>query len=101
LNNGKDFVSNNGLVPTGTKFYLIGTIDLNATSGVTKRNYVGTETAIDKVFVQDYYTTVTATATSLKNAYNVIPDLRAPKLELGLSVNVTWNPANTYSVTLQ
>jgi hypothetical protein len=94
-NSGKDFVSNHGLVPAGCKFYLIGKINMDATSGVTAVE------GINQIFLQDYYTTVNATVNSLAGAYNVIPDLRAPKLELGLSVDVKWNAANTYAVTLE
>ena len=113
---GKDFKGKDGIVPAGCKFYLIGEIDPAnvGTGGITstyvrKHNTVdvnGTSVAkdttdpIDQVFVQDYVTIVNATVSSLQNAYNVIPDLRAPKLELGLSVNLTWEAANTYNVPL-
>ncbi|MBQ9645103.1 MAG: hypothetical protein IJV24_01935 [Prevotella sp.] len=96
-NSGKDFVSNHGVVPAGCKFYLIGQINIDdATTGAVSK-----VEGIDQIFLQDYYTTVNAKVTSLSGAYNVIPDLRAPKLELGLSVNVNWQAANTYSVTLE
>ena len=113
---GKDFKGKDGIVPAGCKFYLIGEIDpANVGTGGTINTYVrkhntvavdGTSVAkttadnIDQVFVQDYVTIVNATVGSLQNAYNVIPDLRAPKLELGLSVNLTWEAANTYNVPL-
>jgi hypothetical protein len=57
--------------------------------------------SLTQVFKQDYYTTIEATVSNLKKAYNVVPDLRLPQLELGLSVNLTWQAANTYSVTLE
>ena len=37
----------------------------------------------------------------LKKAYNVIPDLTAPQLELGLSVDLTWQQGDTYAVELK
>jgi hypothetical protein len=52
----------------------------------------------NKVFKQDYITTAKLTigANSLKKAYNVIPDLRSPKLELGLSVDLKWQQGITF-----
>ena len=112
---GKDFYGKNGIVPAGCKFYLIGEIDPAATATTTYNKYVRphntvdasgaavskkTTDNIDQVFVQDYVTIINATVGSLENAYNVIPDLRAPQLEIGLSVNLKWEAANTYSVVL-
>lgn len=93
-NSDKDFIGVDGIVPAGCKFYLIGSMkasDGEAAQGANK---------LTKVFQQDFYTKVQAAITSLKHAYNVIPDLRAPKLELGLSVNLEWQQANTYTVIM-
>lgn len=97
LNNGNDFYGANGWVRKGTKFYLIGKM-VPTGDGSNVKSDSGTLT---QVFKQDYYTTIEATVNSLKKAYNVVPDLRLPQLELGLSVNLTWQAANTYSVTLE
>ncbi len=73
----KSFAGINGnRVYPHTKFYLIGTLEADDDHA--------------KVFEQDHYTTATFKITSLKKAYNVLPDLRAPQLELGLSVNLEW-----------
>lgn len=98
-NSGVDFVGRDGIVANGCKFYLIGAIKKNPGTGE------GTVTPpasgqVSKIFLQDYYTIVRASVSSLVNAYNVIPDLRAPRLELGLSVDLTWQQANTYDVPL-
>ena len=104
-NSGVDFVGRDGIVANGCKFYLIGKIKKNPGEGegtVTKpKDANNNDIDIAKIFLQDYYTTVKASVSSLVNAYNVIPDLRAPKLELGLSVDLTWQQANTYEVPLQ
>lgn len=77
VNNGNEaFTGIDGIVPVGGKFYLVGQLETDASH--------------DKVFEQDHYTTATVTINSLKNAYNCIPDLRSPKLELGVSVDLTW-----------
>ena len=89
-NDFADFCGVDGnLIPLGTKFYLVGKLDLNATSG-----------ARNNVFEQDYTTTAKFSVTSLKNAYNIVPDLRTPSLELGLSVNLEWTPGLTFTVDL-
>ena len=95
-NTGKDFFGIEGKrIPAGCKFYLVG--ELDPAKGIAPTN----GSKLNQVFKQDYYTTVNFTIADLKKAYNVIPDLRAPKLELGLSVDLTWQEANTYNVTLQ
>lgn len=73
---------NDQLIPAGAKFYLLGTLKVSEAN--TKN--------IDVVFKQDYTTIVTFKigATSLTNAYNTIPDLRTPELELGLGVDLEW-----------
>ena len=52
------------------------------------------------VFMPDYQTTVTAKISTLKNAYNTIPDLRATNMQLGLSVDLTWTAGLTFEVDL-
>ena len=84
---------NDQIIPYGTKFYLIGELDLDALTGDAK--------VIDQIFKQDYLTKMQLTVGSLKNAYNVVPDLRTPKLELGLAVNLEWQAGNIFQVTIE
>ena len=53
------------------------------------------------MFFQDHNTIATVTINSLKNAYNCVPDLRAPKLELGLSVDLKWEEGLKQDVTIE
>lgn len=94
-NSGKDFVGKDGIIPNGCKFYLIGQLNIANAAQAS-----GATATIDQIFKQDYVTEVLAKVGSLRQAYNVIPDLRAPKLELGLSVDLNWIQANTYEVEL-
>ncbi len=93
-NTGKDFYGiDNKIIAHGTKFYLVAKLDPKAT---TTTGYVaGTR---DKVFEQDYVTIANLTIgeKSLAKAYQVIPDLRSPKLEFGLSVDLTWQSGLTF-----
>ncbi len=86
------------LIPPGCKFYLIGKLDPWAN---TTAKYTGTETLIKKAFVRDYVTTVTLSVGSLKNAYNTLPDLRMPQLELGLSVDLSWQQGITQTIAIE
>lgn len=95
---GKD----NELIYPNTKFYLIGTLkpyknyeDIN---GIT---YAGTTDKIKKAFVQDYITTAKFKIKSFKKAYNLLPDLRTPNLEIGMSVNLTWESGITQDITIE
>ena len=89
-NTGNDFVGvDNNIIPAGTKFYLVA--QLNPAQGKMYDDPEATPT-LSSVFTQDYITRVklTINENSLKSAYNVVPDLRSPKLEFGLSVNLEW-----------
>ena len=81
-NTEEEFVGRDGIVPVGGKFYLVGELHSETTAD-------GGDAHV-KVFEQDHKTTANVEITSLKNAYNTIPDLRSPRLELGLSVDLTW-----------
>ncbi len=91
---GSSFYGADGLIPQGGKFYLVGKLDLNA-AGTT-----GKTTEIDRVFLQDHTTVANFTITSLKNAYNCIPDLRAAGLNVGLAVDLEWKNGITFNVDL-
>ena len=110
-NSGQDFVGYDGLVPAGGKFYLVAQLTPSAGTGYHATN-------LNQVFKQDYKTIANFTIGQGKSntdptwvagttentgglgaAYNTIPDLRTPKLELGLSVNLEWQAGLTYDIT--
>ena len=66
-NSDVDFMGLGGIVYRGTKFYLVG----QAWPQPTR-----TEDEWHRVFTQDHKTTLLLSIQSLKNAYNVIPDLK-------------------------
>lgn len=86
----KDFYGVDGIVPVGGKFYLVG--QLTASAAATETD--------SKVFKQDYTTIVRVAIKDLKSAYNTIPDLKAPQLEIGLSVDLHWETGHTYDLEL-
>ncbi|MBR1388708.1 MAG: hypothetical protein IJ569_03705 [Prevotella sp.] len=102
-NTGYAFRGKDGYVPAGGKFYLLGTLNL---PDAKDPNNSGR----DRVFEQDYITTVELTilegtdgeenTVGLGAAYNVIPDLRTPELEVAFSVNLDWKPGLFFYINL-
>lgn len=95
VNTANDFRGiNNQLIPAGSKFYLVAQLDPKTGKGYNAAD-------LNSVFKQDYVTLIKMIIgkESLKSAYNVIPDLRSPKLEFGLSVNLEWQEGLTFEQT--
>jgi len=97
--NEKDFYGKGGIIPKGSKFYLVGRLNMPANPTITWPTYYaippytsGATTDTPRIFIQDYMTTATFTIgeNSLKNAYSTVPDLRSSQTSLGLSVDLNW-----------
>ena len=93
INDASDFWGKDGIVPKGTKFYLVGKLDVKDVSDTEKQK------TDYKVFKQDFKTIALFTISDLKKAENTIPDLRNPAIELGLSVNLEWQQGITFTQT--
>lgn len=94
-NSTVEFRGVDGIVPVGGKFYLIGQLDPSSTNATNKTNFT-----IPHVFASDYQTVVAAKISTLANAYNTIPDLRATQMNLGLSVDLTWQTGIKFDVEI-
>ena len=92
-NTGNSFVGHDGTVPEGGRFYLVGELEPSFDSADDAMEH--------KVFKQDYTTTAKVSINSLAHAYNCIPDLRSPKLELGLSVDLDWEKGLVDEVVIE
>lgn len=90
-NTGHAFTGKAGTVYPGTRFYLIGMTDPAGK---------GTGECAGRVFTQDYTTTMTMKVTSLAKAYTCMPDLLAPRLEVGVQVVTKWIQATAVNVPL-
>ena len=88
-NTAYPFTGKDGIVYPGTRFYLIGMIDPAGK---------GTGAYADRVFTQDYTTTMSMVVSSLANAYTCMPDLLAPRLEVGVQVVTKWIQSTTTNV---
>ena len=87
------FTGKDGTVYPGARFYLIALID-----PVDKKEAGKDYT--NRVFTQDYTTTMSMSVASLANAYTCMPDLLAPRLEIGVQVVTKWKQATTTNVEL-
>lgn len=95
-NNAENFYGAEGLIPIGSKFYLVGELDPNNTATVIQP----TGEAINHVFVKDHTTVANFTIKDLKKAYNHIPDMRTTKINVGLAVDLSWQTGITFDVEL-
>ena len=92
LNDGPQFYGLDGnLIPEGGTFYLAGKLTYKADSG---------KPDVVRVLQQDYNTTVQLTISSLDKAYNTVPDLINPRLELALAVDIEWQAGLVLDVPL-
>lgn len=94
-NNMGDFYGAEGLIPKGSRFYLVGQLDPNASTATKPSGKT-----IDRVFVKDHTTVANFTITSLKKAYNHIPDMRTSKINVGLAVDLKWESGIKFDVDL-
>jgi len=109
--NAADFQGYDGVVKKGCKFYMIARLNPTAATGVT--GYDASD--MNQVFKADHKTlanfTIAAgtpdtdndhwsdTPAGFANAYVTIPDLRTPQLELGFSVDLSWQSGLSFDVT--
>lgn len=84
MNDNLEFKGVNGVVLPGTKFYVVGEVDPSVFADDPRTNIR------DRVFTQDYITTLNMKVTGLSKAYNVVPNLLSPRLELGVELKVNW-----------
>ena len=95
-NSGINFYGHDGLIANGMKFYLIGELD------PIKATFSGdTGAKPTNVFTKDYVTTANVKISSLADAYVTIPDLRAERLSLGLSVDLEWQTGLVFDVEIK
>lgn len=71
-------------IPPGQHFYLAGVLKFSERTDNSGQS-------LGSVFVRDHVTEVKASFTSLKAAYDVIPDLTDPQLQLGVQAEFGWN----------
>ena len=90
-NSSTAFRSINGMVYPGTRFYLVGSIkpSSSATNDFERR-----------AFTKDYTTSIGVSIASLAKAYNTVPDILSPQLEVGIQLTPQWTLATPTMVPL-
>ena len=89
-NSDTDFYgAQNGIIYRGTKL----TAKVNRPTERTKDFE-------NRVFTQDFTTSLSMKVESLEKAYNVLPDVLAPSLEVGIQVTRKWIQSTTTTVAL-
>lgn len=91
---GRSIPCQQGEILPRCKFYLAGVLDPPA--GVT----LPSGEVIYSVFSRDHKTTVTVAVEGVRNAYNTVPDLHSPQLEIGVVTEMKWNQLTPQSVEL-
>ncbi len=90
-NSGVDFKGVNGMVYRGTKFYLVANISVGdvdeSTPDISRR-----------VFTQQHTTKVKMRVEGLSKAYNVVPDILSPRLEVGVQTTPEWTESTPTTV---
>lgn len=90
-NSEQDIQTLNGRVLKGTKFYLVGTIEVP--SGQT-------DDYKKRAFTKGYDTQGVVRISSLREAYPYLPDLLEPRLEIGIKLIPNWIQSTTTNVPL-
>ena len=85
-----------GDILPGCRFYVAGILDPSLNTVV----HPSGQTTLTRVFSQDRMTSVTVSVTSLINAYNTVPDLYDPQLEVGIVAEMNWIPVTPQSIKL-
>ena len=81
-NSANEFKGADGLIKPGSYFYLIGELEYDQASQ--------NPNSLPAIFVKDHITSVTLTVKGLAKAYNVVPELRDPQLQIGLESKMEW-----------
>ena len=90
-NSGQDFQGADGRIFDGTKFYLVGTIEVTGGQSEDYKN---------RAFTKNYITQGTVKISSLKQAYPYLPDLLDPRLEIAVKLVPEWIQSTTTNVPL-
>ena len=92
-NNGEDFEGENGTVYHGTKFYLVGKVDVEDAV-----DHEGTQDYKRRLFTKDYITQLGMQVETLEHAYNVMPNIQVGRLQIGVKIDMDWIQATPQTI---
>lgn len=87
-NSGQNFHGEDGIIYKDTRFYLMGKITPDA--GRTDATGEESTDVKKRVFTQDHTTVVNMKVSSLAHAYNVLPNILAGQLAIGVDMELDW-----------
>lgn len=93
---GQDFMGKNGVVFKGTKFYLVGKVK-PAKGDASDSDVTEQDDLKKRVFTQDHTTEMTMKVKTLKEAFNVMPNIQTGRLEVSVEVVLKWNQTDPFS----
>lgn len=88
----QNFHGEDGIIYKGTRFYLMGKItpDDGSTSGMTGATEAEMTDVRKRVFTQDHTTVLNMKVNTLAHAYNVLPNVLAGQLAIGVDMDFRW-----------
>ncbi len=93
-NSSVTFRGMDGMIYPNTRFYLVGKVKPDdPETPDTRDDYE------KRVFTQDYTTTMQMTISRLAKAYNVLPNIMSPRLEIGIEIT-PWQEVKGTNVSL-
>lgn len=92
-NNAEDFEGENGTVYHGTKFYLVGKVDVEDAV-----DHEGTQDYKRRLFTKDYITQLGMLVETLEHAYNVMPNIQVGRLQIGVKIDMDWTQATPQTI---
>ncbi len=91
---GKSIPCQQGNILPNCMFYLAGEL-------VPSDEITGYSDEMKSVFKQDRKTYVSVKIKSLNKAYNTVPDLRDPQLEIGISAEMKWTQIQPFEISIK
>ncbi len=86
-NSSSSFAGATGNILPGSNFYLFGNLRLD---DLPDEQRIRDGELVRKVFEKDRKVSVSVWVTSLRDAYNNVPDMRDPQLQLGVVADIDW-----------
>lgn len=93
------FESVSGVIYPGTKFYLVGKIRLSNKNTEGVDNTV-VEDVQKRVFTKDFTSYLNMKVSTLANAFNVMPNVQADRLQISIEMDLKWIQTEPTSVEL-
>lgn len=89
---GKDLLGVDGVIPNGSRFYLVGKITPTEEQK---------QSGCDRLFEREHAVVLDCSVESLQNAYLSVPRVGNPQLSIGVQTQINWNFSPSSYVVLE